>query len=57
MITFKDLKEVAIELRETMTDEELEEMLRGAAQIKNATDEVAVSDAAFKQMLSKTPNN
>ena len=33
-ITFEDLKAVAIELNETMTDEELEEMLAGATQQK-----------------------
>ena len=31
---FEDLKAVAIELNETMTDEELEEMLAGATQQK-----------------------
>ena len=30
-ITFEDLKSVALELNETMTDEEIEEMLIGAA--------------------------
>ena len=56
-ITFEDLKAVAFELNETMTDEELMEMLKGASQNKNAAGETAVSDQAFKQMLSKSSNN
>ena len=46
-ITFEDLKAVAIELNETMTDEELEEMLAGATQQK-IDNQIAVTDQAFK---------
>ena len=57
VITFDDLKAVAIELSETMTDEELLEMLAGATQQKNDRGEFAVTEQAFKQMLSKSNNN
>ena len=56
-ITFEDLKAVAMELNEAMTDEELHEMLSGASQNKNAKGDICVSDQAFKTMLSKTNNN
>ena len=54
-ITFEDLKAVAIELNETMTDEELEEMLSGATSTK-VDGQIAVSDHAFKAMLGKSGN-
>ncbi len=47
-ITFEDLKAVAQELNEAMTDEELHEMLIGASQNRNTNDQIAVSDQAFK---------
>ena len=47
-ITFEDLKTVAEELNETMTDEELIEMLQGAANNRGANERLAVSDQAFK---------
>ena len=56
MITFDDLKAVAIDLNETMTDEELHEMLLGASQSRNERGEITVSDQAFKQLLSKSNN-
>ena len=56
-ITFEDLKTVAEELNETMTDEELIEMLQGAANNRGANERLAVSDQAFKQMLSKSNQN
>ena len=40
-----------------MTDEELQEMLEGASQNRNANNQISVSDQAFKQMLSKNTNN
>ena len=52
-ITFDDLKAVAEELNENLTDEEINEMLAGASQNRNAQGQLAVSDQAFKQMLSK----
>ena len=48
VITFDDLKAVAIELNENMSDEELHEMLLGATQQKNERGEIAVTDQAFK---------
>ena len=56
-ITFDDLKAVAEELNEAMTDEELLEMLEGACQNRNANNQLSVSDQAFKQMLSKNTQN
>ena len=48
-ITFDDLKEVAMELNEAMTDEELMEMLIGASQNRMTEDgRVAVNNGAFK---------
>ena len=55
-ISFSDLKKVAEELHETMTDEELMEMLIGASQNKDQR-EGYVDRNAFKQMLSKSNNN
>ena len=57
VITFDDLKAVATELNETMTDEELHEMLLGASQNRNEKGEIAVSDQAFSQMLGKSNNS
>ena len=54
-ITFEDLKAVAIELNETMTDEELEEMLSGATSTK-VDGQIAVSPHAFRAMLGKSGN-
>ena len=56
-ITFEDLKKVAEELSENMTEEELHEMLAGASTNRNANNQIAVGDQAFKQMLSKSNNN
>ena len=56
-ITFEDLKKVAEELNENMTEEELHEMLAGASTNRNANNQIAVGDQAFKQMLSKSNNN
>ena len=43
-ITFDDLKAVAEELNENLTDEEITEMLAGASQNRNAQGQLAVSD-------------
>ena len=57
-ITFEDLKKVAEELNEDMTDEELKEMLVGAVggnyRGSGDADAVAVDDKTFKTMLSKS---
>ena len=56
-ITFDDLKKVAEELNENMTDEELLEMLAGASSKRNNRDEIAVDGKDFKTMLAKSNNN
>ena len=56
-ISFSDLKAVAEELHETMTDEELREMLMGASSNRANGQECYVDKGAFKQMLSKSNNN
>ena len=56
-ISFSDLKAVATELNETMTDEELHEMLLGASSNRANGLEGYVDKGAFKQMLSKSNNN
>ena len=60
-ITFDDLKKVAEELGENMTDEELQEMLVGAVggnyRGSNDADAVQVDDKTFKTMLSKSSSN
>ena len=60
-ITFEDLKKVAEELNENMTDEELQEMLVGAVggnyRSSSDADSVAVDDKTFKTMLSKSSSN
>ena len=56
-ISFTDLKAVATELGETMTDEELLEMLHGASSNRAGGMAGYVDKGAFKQMLSKSNNN
>ena len=51
-ITFEDLKKVAEELKESMTDEEIEEMLRSASK-KEDGKEMHVSKADFFNILSQ----
>ena len=49
-ISFADLKAVAVELNENMTDEELREMLQGASASKSAKDKdvLLVNKQSFK---------
>ena len=51
-ITFADLKKVADELHELMTDEEIEEMLRSASK-KEDGKEMMVSPTDFFNILSQ----
>ena len=53
-ISFSDLKAVAQELNENMTDEELREMLEGASKgRKGKEDTLLVDKSCFKQLLSR----
>ena len=63
-ITFDDLKKVAEELSETMTDEELLEMLAAGApgkdkegKQKDSQEKLAVSRKDFTIILNKTKEN
>ena len=47
-ISFNDLKAVAIELNEDMTDEELREMLLGASKSRKEKDVLLVDKQSFK---------
>ena len=47
-ISFNDLKAVAIELNENMTDEELREMLMGASKSRKGGDVLLVDKQSFK---------
>ena len=47
-ISFADLKEVAQELNENMTDEELREMLLGASKSRKEKDVLLVDKQSFK---------
>ena len=48
VISFPDLKKVAIELNENMTDEELREMLQGASKNQKEKDVLLVDKQSFK---------
>ena len=53
-ISFSDLKAVAQELNENMTDEELREMLEGASKGRKGKEDVLlVNKDCFKQLLSR----
>merc|ERR1712083_673687 len=53
-ISFDDLKAVAIELNENMTDEELREMLLGASRNRKEKEVLLVDKQSFKQLLSRS---
>ena len=55
-ITFDDLKAVAKELKEPMTDEEIEEMLRSASKNQDSNGEYKVAQIDFFNILQTQQN-